>query len=413
MAISKDQVSEFAELISDLFDQIILDDVPDEPSYRGYLDRDTPFALDEQGYRISYLGLVQRVFQIPHISEMWSEDGVQELAHDLLLSLASLKNDQETSVDFDQISEDWLNKIDLEFEQYGCYSLVSGLIVDSPLKVGEVTFLPIGKTNKVLEGTLASRFLEQLNEHRDCISYSDVTAEWRRASQIHREKTEYSLNVVRFMASLIWHDQPTRHVYLEGHDPKQISDTLVVSSAGAVSSVGASEFTPLPIDLRDEMLPYAEFHDFDFVRNLLDDLSPNELVQSFLTAIQWFGRATQESLPLVAFIKFYIAIEAALKKPSESAKTVLPRRIGVLINPWDKTRLMKLEDDLRDFIDERNSVFHSGVPISSSPEVLQWDSRILSRQVLHQLRIRLKNEGWQSKDDLITWVDHQYTNYLS
>ena len=413
MSINKDQISEFAGLISDLYDKILLNDLPDDSSYRGYLDRDTPFALDENGYRTAYLPLVERVFHIPHISEMWSEDGVQDLAHSLVVSLASMKNDQTTPVDFEQISEDWLNKIDLEFEQFGCYSSVSGLVVNSSLKVCEVTFLPIAKSDKELEGELAKRFHKELNDYRDCIAYSEVTAEWRRASQIHREKTEYSLNVVRFMASLIWHDQPTRHVYLEGHDPKGISDTLVVSTAGEVSSVGASEFTPHPIDLRDEMMPYAEFYDFDFVRDLLDDPSPSELSKSFLTAIQWFGRATQETNPLVAFIKFYVAIEAALKKPSESAKTVLPRRIGVLINPWDRTRIDKLEDDLRDLIDERNSVFHSGVPISSSPEVLQWDSRVLSRQVLHQLRIKLKKEGWQSKDNLLLWVDHQYFNTIS
>lgn len=98
MAISKDQVSEFKGFISKLYDQIILDDFPDEPSYKGYLERDTPFALDEQGYRRTYLPLVQRVFQLPHISEMWSEDGVQELAHDLLMSLASLKNDKELTL---------------------------------------------------------------------------------------------------------------------------------------------------------------------------------------------------------------------------------------------------------------------------------------------------------------------------
>ena len=333
--------------------------------------------------------------------------------NNLIVSLASMKLDQDTSVDFEQISEDWLNKIDLDFEQYGCYSSVSGLVVDSPLKLGEVTFLPISNSDKKLEGELAKRFHKDLNEYRDCISYSEVTAEWRRASQIHRGKTECSLNVIRFMASLIWHDQPTRHVYLEGHDPKRISDSLVVSTKGDISSVGASEFTPHPIELTDEMMPYAQFYDFDFVRCLLDDPSPSELSKSFLTAIQWFGRATQETNPLVAFIKFYVAIEAALKKPSESAKTVLPRRIGVLINPWNNTRLSKLEDDLRDFIDERNSVFHSGAPISSSPEVLQWDSRTLSRQVLHQLRIRLKREGWKSKDDLLLWVDQQYSNYLS
>jgi hypothetical protein len=146
---------------------------------------------------------------------------------------------------------------------------------------------------------------------------------------------------------------------------------------------------------------------------MLEEPSPTEIERAFLTAIQWFGRATQEQLPLVAFIKFYIAIEVALKRPGEHAKSVLPRRIGVLLSPWDKSRLATLERDLGGFIDERNAVFHSGLPLAASPDRLRWDSRILSRQVLHQIRQKLASENWQTTDDLIAWVDNQYSDYLS
>lgn len=413
MSAESDYVAEFAERIASLYAQIILEDIPEDPSYRGFLDRETEFALDDQGYRETYLGLLQRVFAIPNIVEMWSEDGIQDLGHDLIVDLAELKNQEAPSPDFTHIAQEWLDKIQVDFEEFGCCGAVSGLVVSSPLTMGDVTFFPAGEDIPELESQLAERFADDLNLHRDCISYSRVTAEWRRASQIHREKTEAALNVIRFVASLIWHDQPTRHVYIEGFEPKRVSDTLVISSNGAVSSVGASEFTPLPIDLTDEMLPYAEFSGFPQIQSLLNEPSPSQIERSFLTAIQWFGRATQEHLPLVALIKFYISIEAALKRPNENAKSVLPRRIGVLISPWDKSRLATLEEDLKEFIDERNAVFHSGVPLSSSPEVLRWDSRVLSRQVLHQLRNRLNTEYWQSKDDLIAWVDDQYDKYLS
>ena len=146
---------------------------------------------------------------------------------------------------------------------------------------------------------------------------------------------------------------------------------------------------------------------------MLSKSTPSELEQSFLIAVKWFGQATQELLPLVAFLKYYISIEAALKKHEEPAKSVLPRRLGVLIESWNRSRLDNLEDDLRDFIDERNAVFHSGSPIAASPEELQWQSRILSRQALHQVCQKLKKEHWQTKDDLISWVDYQYKNYLS
>ena len=145
---------------------------------------------------------------------------------------------------------------------------------------------------------------------------------------------------------------------------------------------------------------------------MLDSNTRTQLQRSFLTAIQWFGQATQELLPLVAFIKYYIAIEVALKKDVERAKTVLPRRLGVLIHSWDPNLCKKLEAHLIQFINERNAVFHSGIPLSSNPEELAWDACILSRQALHQLRMKLKTEKWQTKDDLIAWVDTQYQKYL-
>jgi hypothetical protein len=412
MASESETLNEFAEMISSLYEQIILDDIPERPAYRGYLDRDTEFALDDQGYRDSYLGLLQRVFALPNIADMWSEDGVQELGHGLIVELAQLKLQGTASPDFAHTAQEWLDKIQVEFEEFECYGVVSGLVVSSPLAVGDVTFLPASHAPD-LEGMLAGRFLRDLNSWRESISYSKVTAEWRRASQIHREKTEVALNVLRFVASLVWHDQPTRHVYVESAEPKRVSYTLVVSSKGAVSSVGASEFDPLPIELTDEMLPYAQFYGFTQIQSMLEEPSPTEIERAFLTAIQWFGRATQEQLPLVAFIKFYIAIEVALKRPGEHAKSVLPRRIGVLLSPWDKSRLATLERDLGGFIDERNAVFHSGLPLAASPDRLRWDSRILSRQVLHQIRQKLASENWQTTDDLIAWVDNQYSDYLS
>ncbi len=413
MTNESDVIVEFAERIASLFGEIILGDISEESPYIGTLDHETEFALNDHGYHETYFGLLQRVFAIPNISEMWSEDGIQELGNNLIFDLAKLKNQGSDLPDFTRVAQEWLDKIRVEFEEFECFGAVSGLVVSSPLQVGDITFLPAGKDIPELEDLLAKRFVGELNPYRECISNSRVKAERQRATQIHREKTESALNVIRFIASLIWYDQPTRHVYVEGFEPERVSDTFVVSSKGGVSRVGASEFVPNPIDLTDEMLPHAEFYGFSQIQTLLNEPSPNQIEQSFLTAIQWFGRATQEPLPLVAFIEFYIAIEIALKKPGENAKSVLPRRIGVLVSPRDKSRLATLEKDLKGFIDERNSVFHSGLHHAESPEALRRYSRILSRKVLHQLRQRLDSEKWQTLDDLIAWVDEQYSKYLS
>jgi len=412
MSITEQQVNDFASAMQEIHSRILLSDIPDDAAYRGYLDKDTPFALDRHGYRVSYLGLLSKVFALPRIADLWSEDGIQELGHQLLLSLAQSRKDANIP-DFPSIAREWLAKIDAPFEEFTCCTAAAGLSVDAPLEIGDVTFLPLEMDLPEFRDEAADSFRENLNTYRDCLSSSKVSAEWRRASEIHCQKTEYALNVIRFIASLVWHDQKTRHVYIASQDPMRISEMLVVAPAGAVSRVGASDFTPLPVNLDQETLPYAQFYGLGEIQVLLRNPSPAELQGSYLTSIQWFGRATQELLPLVAFVKYYISIKAALKKEGESAKQVIPRRLGVLIEPWDKSRLARLETDLRDLIDERNAVFHSGSPLTSTLERLEWDARILSRQALHQLRVRLRSEGWQTKDDLIAWVSAQHAKHLS
>ena len=81
--MTQQQTDEFAEAIENLYDRILLTDIPEDPAYRGFLDRATPFALDYDGYRVSYAGLLRSVFDLRDIKDKWSEEGIQELAHGL------------------------------------------------------------------------------------------------------------------------------------------------------------------------------------------------------------------------------------------------------------------------------------------------------------------------------------------
>jgi len=413
MTITNNQIKAFSEKIADLYEHILLSDIPEEAAFLGYLDQSTQFALDENGYHKSYFNLLQSVFQLPSIGEMWSEDGIQDLGHQLLLNLAETKKLSQRPPDFFEFARIWLEKINIEFKESTCYIAIAGLSVEMPLELGDVTILPVHTQIPEFIDDISISFQEKLNPNRDSISCSKVTAEWRRSAQIHREKTEQALNVLRFIGSLIWHDQPTRHIFVASENPKRISDSIVVTENGEVSHVNTSDFTPIPLQIDSETIEYAEYFGLKQIQTLLNTPVTSEIEQSFLTAIQWFGQATQELLPLVAFVKYYIAIEAALKKPGENAKRVLPRRLGVLIQPWNPTKLAKLEVDLRSFIDERNAVFHSGIPISKTPQELQWEARILARQTLHQLRLRLNSENWQTKDDLIAWTNTQFRKFTA
>jgi hypothetical protein len=412
MKITQDEIDLFRTLIIDLYDHLFTKNIPDKAPYFGYLEIDKPFALDEHGYWSAYIGIIQKAFQLPSVDNTWSEEGLQGIVHDLLLDLAKKKENNQSDLDFNKIASEWLSKLDITFDQNTCYSIVAGLSVEHELEIGDVSFLPLDFD----QPSLNDEFLKLRNElhpYRNCFACSNVTADIRRASEIHRQRTQISLNILRYIGSLIWHREPTHHIYLKSLDPKRISESLVVSSKGNISCIGASEFQPLPFRLDSETIPYANSYGLSEIQNILHEKTLSEIKQSLLTGIQWFGEATQELFPLVAFVKYYISIETAIKKESESAKSVLPKRMSVLIDPWGKKKNADLIKDIRGFVDERNSVFHSGIPVKYTAEGLAWDARILARQTLFQLYLRIRDNHIQTKDDLISWVNSQYSEYLA
>jgi hypothetical protein len=412
MPIPDEFINTLSHSITDLYDQLVVKDVPEDALYLGYLNRETKFGLNEKGYRIAYIGIIRQIFALPEIGEKWSDDGLKELGHKLLLQLAEHKSKALPLPDFNSITRKWLDQVDIKFQKYICYLPVAGLSIEFPIEIGDVKFLPLDIDLPELKEELTNLHLRKLDSFRNCLSSSSVIAEWIRATEIHRQRTHTALNVLRYISSLVYHDQPTKHIYVAGRDPRRVSYTIIVNEDGKVGQVGASEFAPTPLRIDAEFMEYANFYGLGYILSLIDTLSPTEIEESFLTAIQWYGEATQELVPVISFVKYYVAIEAALKTEEERAKTVLPRRISVLLEPWSKGRQRKLEKDLGDMIDERNAVLHSGKPRHSNPEYLAWSGQIIARQVLHQLRLQIKDRTFQTKDDLIHWVEGQYSKYL-
>lgn len=407
MAITEEQVRFFARRISELYNHIFLGVTPSDVFYFGFLENVQGYGLDEAGYTDLYLGILREVFKIPDIEEKWSEDGIQQLGHSLLRNMAETKTGSEEEPDFTVISREWLEKIDVEPEEYTCYTSVVGLSVESPLELGGVDLLPVGIERPELEHENARGFLEHLNAFRYCLSCSRVVAEPRRATEIHRERTERALNILRFVGSLAWYEQQTRHINVAGQDITRLTRSIFVSSGGGVGWVDASEISPVPMNVNAHTLPLLQFYGLDEIQALFKNAFRTEIENSLLTGIEWYGRATQELSPLVAFVKHYIAIEAATKLEREYVGVVLPERIGALIEPRDRSRFASIKAEAKDLIDERNEVFHSGKPLNANPEELQWRARVLSRMVLHQLRIRLESESWTTKEDLKTWATAQ------
>lgn len=405
MTISIQKHDELRSLIENLYNHINLG-APDEnrPLYASYLRIDKPFYLDEDGYFVIYQSLKRLIFNIENIGEKWSNQGLEEEIHKLLLELATLKDNNATP-DFENITLAFGQKIDIEFQEYECVVPVIGLSITSTLQIGDVTFLPLDTKDR-FSNTIFNSRINELRSHADCFSTTKINAEWRRSAELAREKVEKTLNILRFLGSLIWPSEPTRHINISGQELKRVSYTFVIDSEQKFGSVGHSESSVLPFKIDDTFMQYANFFGLSYLQSLINRQG-SVLEEDLFAAIQWYGFATQELNPLISFVKFYIAIETAIKKEGESAKTSLPKRISILLEPWNKSLQKELETELGQLIDERNAVFHEGKVKNYSPSYLVASSRTVARGVINQLRIKVESEGWKTKEDLISWVKAQ------
>ena len=405
MTISTQKHDELHSIIENLYNHINLG-IPDEnrPLYAGYLSVDRPFYLDEDGYFVVYQSLKRLIFNIQNVGEKWSNQGLQDEIHKLLLDLAALK-DKSASPDFENITLAFEQRIDIEFQEYECIVPVIGLSITKTLQIGDVTFLPLDAKDR-FSNTISDIQINELRPHADCFSTTKITAEWIRSAELARERVEKALNILRFLGSLIWPHELTRHINISGQELKRVSYTFVIDSEQKSGSVGHSESSVLPFNIDDTFMQYANFFGLSYLQSLINRQG-SALEEDLFAAIQWYGFAIQELNPLVSFVKFYIAIETATKREGESAKTFLPKRISILLEPWNKSLQKELESELSQLIDERNAVFHEGKIKNYSPSYLVNLSRTIARGVINQLRIKVESQGWKTKEDLLSWVKAQ------
>ena len=403
-------IQNISGILIELFDSLIVIDIPTDASFLSYSDCGKPFGLDRNGYINIYARLFNYIINLKGIGDAWSEDGVTEIINNVLREFANKKING-GNIDNIKEANSIFDKVAIKFENQLCLIPVIGLSIDTQMEIGDVTIRNIENSRELVSGKTFS-FFDNLSSHKDSIATCYVQAEWRKATEFAREKSEYVLNILRFIGSLVWYNQPTRHIYIKGRDRSRFSYSLVINSKGFASRAVNSEFIVLPYKIDAEFLESAKFYGFDYYKKLINNSNISLIEKALTTAIQWYGDATQDLLPLNSFIKYYISIETVLKNENESGKSVVPRRLSVLLSPFDKAKQRKLEKDIEGLIDERNSIFHSGVPIIEKPDYLDWIGKILGRSVIHQVRLRIASEKLQTKDDLIDWIKIHYSKYL-
>lgn len=419
MSISRNIINRSKSVIQALYGQITLYDipknVPEDVPLIGFLSEKQRYSLNEKGYEY-FRELGGLAFSDKRIREGWSEMGIREQLNDLTRRLATIKS-QSQIPNFDDITQEWIAKIDITFQEYECFTPVIGLTTDKPFTLGSITFYPLELAKariKHSDDPLCKSFFNDLSPERNCLACSKVQTEWLRTHEQMCQKTEIILNILRYLGSLVWWNQPTKHIYLAGKQLKRVSYSFAVDEKNQIARIAGEEFSPYPFKIDEEFLHLGNHYGLSHLQTILLKPDLSDMEQALLTALQWYGDATQELSLLFSFVKFYTAIETITKRKQElQAKKILPRRVSVIIGRREKDRQAQIQQDFETLVDERNNILHSGKPNKENVENLAWESQIFARDSIHEIRQKIQRNGFQTKDQLTEWVKIEYEKYYS
>ena len=407
-----DSTSSISDLILRLYEHIHIGERP-----ANFVWASGNFFLDDEGDKSWYYETIRAIFELPGISETWSERAVKDEMHWLLRELVKLKENQHeydpSSIEFSTLATEWLERFQTEFYEQEYYIPVSGLILENPLTIGEVTFWPLEEKLSEIEKIDKLNTFKNLTSHRNCIANAKIAAEMYKSAEILRVWIEEALNVLRYLGSVIWYNQTAKHIYLAGYEPDRISNVIQVDNLVLTGVIGDSLFSPVPYEIDGFFTATSEGFGINEISNWLQQKTISPQKKLLLNSIQWFGNATQEIHPLQAFIKYYIAIESLLKKNhQENAKNVIPKRANFITQARDKS---KRENEIRSIIDERNSIFHEGRTLKDTPDVLRIYTHQLARNVINgiiqkyrfpHIYLGNKQAEWKTKEEFINWIDN-------
>ncbi len=216
--LSEKSVHRVAEIARKLYDHVLIDNIPNDAPYKYGVRPDGNWfmALDRMGYYELYGELLRAIFDLPKVKNVWSEDGIQEQIVKLLSDLASIKLERsvsaQSSINFGEIAQRWFEKIDVDFEVRHCYVPVIGLALSQPLVIGDVTFWPLEEKINLKDKTNDPDLFEGLHPSTDCVASCSIKAETRKTIELLSEKVESSLNILRYLSTLIWQDEPPRQI---------------------------------------------------------------------------------------------------------------------------------------------------------------------------------------------------------
>jgi hypothetical protein len=416
MIPSDKQVEKISNIIKKLYQCICAGQEPDHSRYEKIISEGEEFVVDLICYNEWYGELFGAIFDLPKVEDVWSKDGIEKEISKLLLILARGKREpssSEASLNFDEIARVWVEGINLEFGPQNYDVPVIGLALHQPLVIGAITFYPLNQKLEELRATgVDSVLLAGLNPDYDCVATGSVRAETRKARELFLANVDSAVNILRYLSTLIWYNQPARQIHVGQRAPIH-TFVLSVDTRGRKSLALPWVPNVMPFIMDSEAFQIANSYGLSHLQSLLSAGTLSPLEESLFEAIAWYGDATRDTSRLHAFVKFYISMEIASKINEENARTVLPNRISTMIYPYDPRRRQRLKQSIALLVEERNAIFHGGKPEGNSIERLEYASRKIAAKTIHQLRELIRTEGIKTKDELRNWQRAQRTHMRS
>jgi hypothetical protein len=418
--LSAKYADRIAGIARQLYAHVLIDNIPDDSPYKRGIrpDRQWFMALDWVGYYELFGEILGAVLEIPGIKDGWSEHSIREEIGKLLDDLATLKTDPSlarSSINYGAVARRWLATLDLDFAIRECYVPIIGLAVINPLEMGEVTFWPLEvKMRDFANIPRPPDLFERLGADTDCIASTKVKAEVRKANEILCLRAENALNILRYVSTLIWQDQPPKQIFVSGREPSISAYAMSVDNKGYVSQLSNSIRDRIPFAIDNTTLQIANIQGgLTELQALSKKAVLSPLEKNLFVAINWFGNAALDLSPLHSFVKFYIAIETLIEKKWENVGNTMPERVSTLSEQHDRKRRNGIKGYVKGLINERNEIFHTGQPKKYPADYLQWLCRDLARNTIRQFQILITSNRVQTMDDLIAWVKETVKGILA
>lgn len=307
------------------------------------------------------------------------------------------------------------------------YTLVVNLVLEEPVKIGQVTFHPHDEGLRRVEGFLRKvltpnphhtdeekarliRFsLDRIRggNARHCIASVKVLAHLESAKYKGPPDAERALHLIRLIKSAFPSYQDINIGIVGQIADKTTGSLAVLDDSTRMQTSGIAD---RPFRFADQIREIAkDYFDFDQLCRWYVRGAPTSLDRSLYTGLKWIGQADGDLDDLAACAKYIVATEAmALNRQGVGRRDTaafLKRYLPIVCRDDREGRkeVVALIQDIWG-TGERDSVMHDGTTRGIRPDHLRESCLQIARTTFWGIYRRAQAEDLNSLDQLVRWA---------